>query len=254
MATGSITGSRCVLKRGNGDSATTAVKASRTMGSGSSGLILYWATPGTAGNSKTCSIVVSGANTPLSVTVTTSAVTINSATNGSSTATSTVAQIIAALYANAVFLANWDARAVTDGTGTIGSAGSASLSGGVDGETFSSIAEVKGLRGPGLSGGVIDVTSFDSSGVREFITTLRDAGTVSFSVNYIPNGAGTGHQTLITDTQNGTTRNFVFTFSDTYGTEMTFSGVVTGVEISAELEQAVSANITIKVTGWPTWF
>ncbi len=107
MPTGSITGSRCVLKRGNADSVTTAVKASRTMGSGSSGLILYWGTPGTAGNSKTCSIVVSGNNTPLSVTVTTSAVTVNSATNGGGTATSTVNQIIAALYANATFIANW---------------------------------------------------------------------------------------------------------------------------------------------------
>jgi hypothetical protein len=224
------------------------------MGSGSSGLILYWGTPGTAGNSKTCSIVVSGTNTPLSVTVTTSAVTINSATNGGGSASSTVAQIIAALYANATFIANWDARAVSDGTGTIAAAGSASLSGGVDGETFTAVAEVRGFRGPGLAGGITEVTSFDSAGIREFISTLRDAGTVSFSVNYIPNGAGTGHQLLIEDAEDGLTRNFNFTFSDTFSTELSFSGIVTGFEISAELEQAVSANVTIKVTGWPTWF
>jgi hypothetical protein len=186
--------------------------------------------------------------------VTTSAVTINSATNGGGSATSTVNQIIAALYADAVFLANWDARPVSDGTGTIAAAGSASLSGGVAGETFSAVAEVKGLRGPALSGNVIDVTSFDSGSVREFITTLRDGGTVSFACNYIPNGSGTGHQLLIDDVESGTTGNFQFVFSDSITTEMSFSGVVTGAEITAELEQAVSLNVTIKVTGWPTWF
>lgn len=254
MTTSSITGSRCVFARGAADSATLAVRASRTIGSGSSGLILYWGTAGTAGNSKTCSIVVAGANTAFSIVVTTSAVTINSATNGSSAATTTVNQAIAALYADATFIANWDARALTDGTGILTAGTSANLSGGVAGETFATVAEVKGLRGPALSGGVVDVTSFDSTGVREFISTLRDSGTVSFMCNYSPNGGGTGHQLLVADVQSGTTRNFKFTFSDIYQTEMNFSGIVTGAEIAAELEQAVSLNVTIKVTGWPTWF
>jgi hypothetical protein len=224
------------------------------MGSGASGLILYWGTPGTAGNSKTCSIVVSGTSTALSVTVTTSAVTINSATNGGGSATSTVNEIIAALYANAVFLANWDARAVSDGTGTIGAATSASLSGGVAGETYTAIAEVKGVRGPSLSGGVVDVTSFDSTGVREFISTLRDGGTVSFTCNYVPNGSGTGHELLNADVNLGRAVKFIIQFGNTITTELAFSGIVTGAEIGAELEQAVSLSVTIKVTGWPTWF
>jgi hypothetical protein len=254
MTTGAVTGAKCVLSRGNLDSATLAVRASRTMGSGASGLILYWGTPGTAGNSKTCSIVVAGVSTALSVVVTTSAVTINSATNGASAATSTVNQILAALYADATFLANWDARALTDGTGVIGAASSASLASGVAGETFSPIVEVKGVRGPSLSGGVVDVTSFDSAGVREFIATLRDGGTISFMANYIPNGAGTGHQLLLDDTKLGRAVNFVLTFPNLLTTEMSFSGIVTGAEISAELEQAVSVSVTIKVTGWPNWF
>jgi hypothetical protein len=254
MTTGAVTGAKCVLSRGNLDSGTTAVRASRTMGAGAAGLILYWGTAGTVGNSKTCSIVVSGTNTALSVTVTTSAVTINSATNGGGTATSTPNDIITALYADAVFLANWDARPVGAGTSAVSAAGSSSLSGGVDGETFTAIAEVKGVRGPSLSGGVVDVTSFDSAGVREFISTLRDGGTLSFSANYIPNGAGTGHQLLIADTQLGRAVNFELQFSNSITTVMSFAGIVTGAEISAELEQAVSVNVTIKVTGWPTWF
>jgi hypothetical protein len=254
MTTSAVTGSRCVFARGAADSVTTAVRASRTIGTGASGLILYWGTAGTAGNSKTCSIVVTGNNTAFSIVVTTSAVTINSATDGGGIATTTVNEAIAALYADAVFIANWDARPLAAGTGILIAGGSANLTGGVAGETFATVAEVKGLRGPSLSGGVIDVTSFDSAGVREFIATLRDSGTVSFMCNYVPNGAGTGHQLLIDDVEDGTTRNFRLTFTNTMQTEMTFSGIVTGAEIAAELEQAVSLNVTIKVTGWPTWF
>jgi hypothetical protein len=119
--------------------------------------------------------------------------------------------------------------------------------------TFNTIAEVKGVRGPGLAGGITEVTSFDSAGVREFVATLRDAGTLSFTVNYIPNGGGTGHQLLVTDLYNGITTAFRLEFQFSPTVILAFSGIVTGFEISAELEQAVSANVTIKVTGWPTW-
>lgn len=115
------------------------------------------------------------------------------------------------------------------------------------------IAEVKGVRGPGLSGGVVDVTSFDSAGVREFAATLRDAGTLSFTTNYIPNGGGTGHQLLISDCQSGSTVAFTLEFQFSPTVTMAFSGIVVGAEIAAELEQAVSLNVSIKVTGWPTF-
>jgi hypothetical protein len=119
--------------------------------------------------------------------------------------------------------------------------------------TYATIAEVKGVRGPGLSGAVIDVTSFDSGSVREFVTTLRDAGTVSFTCNYIPNGSGTGHQLLVDDLYDGTTTSFRIEFQFSPTVTLEFDGIVTGFEITAELEQAVSASVTIKVTGWPTW-
>lgn len=247
-------GSRCILRRGNADSATTAVRASRTLGTSNSQLRIFWAAPGTAGNSKTCSVVVSGNNTPLSVTVTTSAVTINSATNSSGVVTSTVNQIINALYANATFLANWDAdTGVGDGTGVIAAAASGNLSGGIAGETFTAIAEVKGARGPSLVAATSEVTSWDSSnGVREFISTLKDSGTMSFTVNYLPGNSG--HQALINDLRDGTIKSFELQFGDTRTTTMAFKGIVTGAEITAELEQAISANVSLKLTQWPTWY
>lgn len=248
-------GAGCVLRRGNGDSASVAVRASRTHGTSNSALRIFWAVGGTAGNSKTTEIIVAGNSTPLSVTVTTSAITINSATDGGGAATSTVNDIIDALYQNETFRDNWDADTNTgNGTGVIAAASSGNLAGGTAGETFTSIAEVRGVRGPSLQAGVVDVTSFDSNKRREFISSLKDGGNVSFTVNYIPTADGTGHDLLITDARNGTTRNFELRFDDVKKTTMAFSGVVTGAEITAELEQAIQANITVKVTGWPTWY
>ena len=87
---------------------------------------------GTAGNSVTVTHVVSGANTPLSVSATGNAVTVNVATNGSSAATSTAAQVIAAVNAHAtagqlVFAENAPGN---DGTGVVAAMTSTAATGG----------------------------------------------------------------------------------------------------------------------------
>lgn len=56
---------------------------------------------GSAGNSLRVRHVVAGASTPLSVSVSGNDITVNVATNGSSVATSTAAQVIAAVNAHA---------------------------------------------------------------------------------------------------------------------------------------------------------
>jgi hypothetical protein len=248
-----IPGSGVVLKRGDGG-VGAGVKASRTMGTGDATLVVRWGTAGTAGNSKTAAILVAGNNTPLSVTVTTSAVTINAATDGSGNATSTPNDIIAALYADATFVANWEAdNGAGDGTDAVSAATSASLSGGSAGaEIFTAIAMVKGVRGPSISGSTADITSFDSpNGFREFIGTLRDGGTLSFSINYDP--ADATHTALMSDLIAGVTRNFQQEFPTTPAEVLNIAGIVTGFEITAELEQVVQANCTIKITAEPTW-
>ena len=57
--------------------------------------------PGVGGNSITITYVVAGANTPLSVSRSGNALTVNVATNGSSAATSTAAQVRDAVNADA---------------------------------------------------------------------------------------------------------------------------------------------------------
>lgn len=112
---------------GLGNRATLTTSLSGT----NNDIFFYAKTPGTAGNSVTVALVVSGANTPLTVDVSGTAITVNVATNGSSAATSTAANVI-----NAV-LTDTEARDLVwaqvapqnDGTGVVAALGTTALSG-----------------------------------------------------------------------------------------------------------------------------
>jgi hypothetical protein len=251
-------GSGCILRLSNGDALTAGVRAFRSMGSGNSALKILWKERGTAGNGKTCSVVVSGNNTPLSVTVTTTDVTINSATNGSAAATSTVLDILTALYANQTFRDNWMARpgdGVTDPSGVIAAATSSALAGGAAGETFTNIVQVKGLTGPNLQAAVIDTTNFDSvNQVREFISGLKDPGQLTFQTNMIPNAWQAGQQKLWPLVTSGDVRTYEVALADYFLTTMSMSGIATGIGASTQLEQAGMLDVSIKVTGPVTFY
>lgn len=68
---------------------------------GNNDLLYVAKVPGTAGNAIRVRYVVSGNNTPLSVSVAGNDITVTSATNGSAAATSTAADVKKALQANA---------------------------------------------------------------------------------------------------------------------------------------------------------
>jgi uncharacterized phiE125 gp8 family phage protein len=116
------------------DTQSVATKANRTIGTGSSELFITAKIAGTIGNQYSVELLVSGNNTPLSVSVTNNKLTINSATNGSATATSTVNDVIAEIYANAQASSLFDAtNGSGNGTGVVVAAANANLSSGVDG-------------------------------------------------------------------------------------------------------------------------
>lgn len=87
---------------------------------------------GTAGNAVTFAIVVDGNNTPLSVSVTSNAITLNAATNGSAASTTTAKQAVAALLASAPAQALvWAQLApANEGSGVVVAQAATALSGG----------------------------------------------------------------------------------------------------------------------------
>src|SRR5882724_4187743 len=68
-------------------------------------------------------------------------------------------------------------------------------------ETFSPLAEIQHIQRTGSKADLVDVTNMQSTGgYREHLPTLRDAGDVSFSGNYIPGDTSqTELQTLFDD-------------------------------------------------------
>ena len=237
-----------LLKRGDGG-VGAGTQASKTIGSTNSQLQVLAKLANAAGNSKTFGIVVNAGTVSYSQVITASSVLINSATS-SGTATTKVGQAIASLYADATFLANFQANTSSgDGSGILVAGASAALAGGVDGaEVFSTISEVRNITGPARQQSLIEVTNMDSpNSYREYIASFLDAGNITCEVNYTNT---TSQQGLISDLENRTKRNFQLVFVTAAGNvTYSFAAFVNKVDHSFQMAAAIVANVDLKITG-----
>lgn len=121
---------------------------------------------------------------------------------------------------------------------------------GAEPEVFTPVARVTDISGPGLIAEVEDVTSHDTSGWRERLSTILDAGEITFDIFYIPNNP-THNQTtgLLQLYLNRLLTNFRLVMTDAAATTYNFSGYVTSFETSAPIAAAYRASITITITG-----
>jgi predicted secreted protein len=237
-----------LLKIGDGG-VGTAVKASRTVGTGSSALTLTAKNPGTAGNAISFVIIENGNNTPISVSVISTAITINLATSGGGTGTSTVNDVIAALAGNAQATALIDASAGSGGTGVMLPAAVGNLTGGTAGsEIFTTIDGVRSLTGPTFSMETIDATHHTSGGqYREIIPSFKSGGEVSFDLVYDPNEAT--HIKLIDDYESRVRRNFQIVLPDVGSYTYLFGAYVQGAELNAPIDDVLQLSCTLGVDG-----
>lgn len=113
------------------------------------------------------------------------------------------------------------------------------------------IAGLKSIGGLELSADTIDATTLDSDGgYREFIGGFKDAGEVSASGFFGPNDPG--QAALYAAFESGAVIPFQILFPARLGATWSFNGVVTGFSTTAELEDAVNFEATIKVSGKPS--
>lgn len=121
---------------------------------------------------------------------------------------------------------------------------------GAGSETFTTVAEVTSIKPPGLSRDAIDATHSESpSGWREYIAGLKDGGEVSIDINFDPGSTTTD---LLTDQfATSTVGNKKVLFPD--GTEWAFKAIMTGFEPDAPVDDKMSATVTFKVSGAPTF-
>ena len=244
MATSVATsGFGTLIKIGDGGVGAGA-QANVEWGSGNAKIRIKWGTAGTDGNGKNITVVVSGSSY-VYTTLTSSEISITVPT------TATVAQVIANLEQQAVFDQYWAAdfgATPGDGSGTITARTVTATSGGTNGtEVFATIAEAKSISGPQRQQSLIEVTHMESPNYyREYLPSLLDAGEVTFDVNWTNIAAQVA---LITDLEARTKRNFKLVFIASTGTvTYSFSGYITNIEHNFQMEEAISASMTIKIT------
>jgi hypothetical protein len=121
-------------------------------------------------------------------------------------------------------------------------------------EAFTTIGSVMDISGPSLGVDTAEVTNHSSTAAyEEFVATVVRTGDVTFTVNFDPalatHAYGSG---LLEDMENKTKRNYQLVFPDTAATTWAFAAFVTGFSPSAPVAGALTADVSLKITGQPT--
>lgn len=115
----------------------------------------------------------------------------------------------------------------------------------------SAVGNLTSIGGIDASAETIDVTALDSTGgYRKFLAGFKDAGEVGISGWFVPGDVG--QKAIYAAFKSGATSAFKIVFPASLGASWEFTGVVTGFSTSAELEDAITFEGTIKVSGEPT--
>jgi len=118
---------------------------------------------------------------------------------------------------------------------------------------LTNIGQIRNISGPGVSGTDVDTTTLDSStNYRTFVGGLLDPGEVTFSVVYDSTSLlhsrlnyYMGQQSLKTFT--------VYHGSTASGDADAFSAYVKGVSREIPLDDVITADYTLKVSGIPAY-
>ena len=110
------------------------------------------------------------------------------------------------------------------------------------------IAQVKAISGPGLSIDTVDVTTHDSTeGWEEVVVTILRSGEVTLDIVYDP----AIHDSLTDQMVSKLSDDYELQFPDDAYTSFTFDAFITSFEPSAPVEDALTASVTLKITGVP---
>ena len=116
-------------------------------------------------------------------------------------------------------------------------------------DAIANLTEISGLE---ISADTIDVTTLDSvGGYREFVGGLKDAGEVGVSGFFDPT-EGQGQAEFLAALESGEVQDFTIEFPTAIGKKWSFKGIVTTFTTSVSLEDPLSFEGNIKVTGKPT--
>lgn len=111
---------------------------------------------------------------------------------------------------------------------------------------WQAVAEVSAIGGPSMSRETIDVTSFDSEdGYKEFIGGLRDAGSMSLTMNF----TRASYELMKDDFESDVKRNYKIVVADTVETTLEFEGLVIELPLNFDVTDKISMDVTIQISG-----
>ncbi len=119
------------------------------------------------------------------------------------------------------------------------------------------IGQIMDITGPQLTTDTDEITNHSSPDhTEEFIATIKRTGTVTFPLVFNPGDAS--HAALFTAWDDRSLDDYVMTYPDAdgnvdAGAEWDFQAYCTGFSESAPVAGHLAAEITLKVTGAPTF-
>ena len=115
-----------------------------------------------------------------------------------------------------------------------------------NGSEWEAIAQINSISGPSMSRETVDVTTLDSpGGYRKFIPSLKDAGEISLSMNFDINT----YELMKDDFEDDDLQEYQIVLPDADSTTLRFSGMVTGLPLDIPLDDKITADVTIKISG-----
>jgi predicted secreted protein len=112
------------------------------------------------------------------------------------------------------------------------------------------VAELTSIGGLELSADTIETTTLDSDGWRTFMQGLKDAGEVPISGYFNPE-TGKGQDEMFDALESGTAEAYSIEFPAALKAKWEFSAIVTGFSTGVELEDGITFEATLKVSGKP---
>jgi predicted secreted protein len=111
------------------------------------------------------------------------------------------------------------------------------------------IAKIVSIDGPSMSRETIDTTTLDNTeGYRTFIGSLRDGGTVGFTMQF----SRARYEKIKADFENDENQNYEILLPDAELTSIEFEGLVTELPIGVEIDAVITCEVSIKVSGKAT--
>lgn len=115
-----------------------------------------------------------------------------------------------------------------------------------NGSDYEQIGEIASVNGPSSTREMIDATHLRTTGgYRAFISGLRDAGEVSLVMHF----TRAGYLLCKADFEDDDQQLYKIILPDDEATELSFSGLITGIPLTVPVDDKITVDVTIKVSG-----